>query len=1794
MKTKLLLLFLCLFGANAFAQYTSIPDAKFEAKLIALGIDDVPDGRVLTSKVNTLKELSVSSSSIADLTGIQDFAALNSLNCGNNKLTSLDLSKNTALTSLNCYSNQLTSLNLSNNTALNYLYCDSNKITSLDVSKNIALNSLDCRNNLIKSLDLSKNVVLTSLDCATNQLTYLNIKNGKNTSFSKYSLYLGGNAALYCITVDNAAYSNQNWSTNKDATAIYSSYDCSSITQIPDTKFEEKLIALGIDTDGKNGLVLNSSIATITSLNVSNSSITDLEGIEGFTALKTLNCSNNLLPRIDISKNPALTSIECSGNTALTCIQVADITAAKANITTTQDAKDKFNLDCRPYTLIPDSKFEAKLISLGYDNVIDGKVETKKINRVKSLYLANAAITNLTGIQDFSALTSLDCRYNELTSLDISKNTALTSLVCFNNKLTSIDISKNTSLASFSCEYNKLTSIDISKNVALTNISCYNNLLTSLNTNNNVALTSLNCSSNKITSLDLSKNTALTNIGCSNNQLTSLNIKNGINKQISTMSFSDNPLLTCVIVDDVEYAKDNWTTESNTAKKTFSPFECSTVTPIPDAKFEDKLIALGIDKDGKNGVVLNSDITNVTALNVSNSAITDLSGLEGFTALKTLNCANNLVTRINISQNSALTTLDCSNNTNLTCIQVANIDAAKTAITTSQEAKDKFSLDCNSYTLIPDADFEKTLISMGYDTVVDGKVLTKNINTIKSLELPWYNNIKDITGIQDFTSLTSLNIYSIDISTLDVSKNINLTTLNCSSTGLTSLDVSKNINLTSLNCSSIGLTSLDLSKNTKLIDLNCSSNQLTTLDLSNNIALETVNCSYNKLANLNVNKNIALKSLYCSSNLLSAIDVSNNPALTTLGCDTNKITSIDVTKNKKLNSLACTANKLSYLNLKNQNKNFTYLNCTGNSNLNCITVNDVATANSKWANSKDTDAYFTDQDCATITIIPDSFFEDKLIALNIDKDGKNGYVLNSSIETIKSLDVSNSSITNLIGLEGFKALTTLNCSKNSLKALDLTKNTNIKTLNCSNNATLTCIQVLDVAKATKNWTVTKDAIAGFNLDCRVYTLIPDTNFEAKLISLGYDTVSDGKVETAKIDKLTLVNLNNASITNLKGIEDFKALSVLNCQNNNLSSLDISKNTGLKELDCSGNKLTNLDISKNTSLLKLNCSWNDLVSLNLRNGKNTFLTDLSIYANSDLNCITVDDVAYATTNWNSKKNSTAIFTTYDCNAYTIINDSNFENKLIALGIDTDGKNGFVANSSIEKITQLDVSNSSIADLKGIEGFKSLTQLNCSNNALTSLNLNKNTTLTKIECQSNQITALEIDKCISLSHLNAGSNKLKSSFSTYYLKALTWLSVSNNEITSLNLYQNSELETLLCNNNKLTSLSTWQIDKLKEINCSNNQITYLDISNLVNLVSLNISGNKIGNTDFSANTALTSLDISGNNFTKLVLSKNKALIKLNCSTNKIVELNLNQNKSLTDINCSVNQLKILNLRNGNNTKFNSTAFDIKNNTDLSCIKVDNKLYADTNWSNKKDAGAFFETQCGPTVPANNFTVKTRSESCVNEKNGEINIYANQSYAYTASINGKSMAFVDNSLNIPNLAPGNYTVIITIPDEDFEQKYILTIGKATTVSGKSSISSAKVNVEIKEGTAPYTVFVDGVEQFETNETNFSIAAKEGLLEVKTAKSCEGTYKKDIADLDVIISAFPNPTSGSFNINIPGKKEAVYIEISSLDGRIISNKKYILENGTVQLTLDNEAKGVYVAKIYLDTIKTIKIIKI
>ena len=144
---KRLLVFVYLFPVLGFSQYTAIPDQNFEQALIDLGYDNVIDGQVLTSNIDTITVLNVNRISILDLTGIEDFIALKKLVCIGNQLTRLDVSKNTALTVLSCWHNQLTSLDVSQNTALTVLNCWHNQLTSLDVSKNTALTFLNFGSN---------------------------------------------------------------------------------------------------------------------------------------------------------------------------------------------------------------------------------------------------------------------------------------------------------------------------------------------------------------------------------------------------------------------------------------------------------------------------------------------------------------------------------------------------------------------------------------------------------------------------------------------------------------------------------------------------------------------------------------------------------------------------------------------------------------------------------------------------------------------------------------------------------------------------------------------------------------------------------------------------------------------------------------------------------------------------------------------------------------------------------------------------------------------------------------------------------------------------------------------------------------------------------------------------------------------------------------------------------------------------------------------------------------------------------------------------------------------------------------------------------------------------------------------------------------------------------------------------------------------------------------------------------------------------------------------------------------
>ncbi|SVC44025.1 uncharacterized protein METZ01_LOCUS296879, partial [marine metagenome] len=157
MKRCIFCLILFVLISFSLAQTTYIPDDNFEQALIDLDYDDVLDDYVLTANISGLTSLSVGEKDIVDLTGIEAFTSLTSLDCRFNDLTSLDVSSITGLTYLDFAANQLTSIDLSNNTSLEYLYAENNQLTSMDLGSNTALTNLKCQYNQLTSLDVSSN-----------------------------------------------------------------------------------------------------------------------------------------------------------------------------------------------------------------------------------------------------------------------------------------------------------------------------------------------------------------------------------------------------------------------------------------------------------------------------------------------------------------------------------------------------------------------------------------------------------------------------------------------------------------------------------------------------------------------------------------------------------------------------------------------------------------------------------------------------------------------------------------------------------------------------------------------------------------------------------------------------------------------------------------------------------------------------------------------------------------------------------------------------------------------------------------------------------------------------------------------------------------------------------------------------------------------------------------------------------------------------------------------------------------------------------------------------------------------------------------------------------------------------------------------------------------------------------------------------------------------------------------------------------------------------------------------------
>lgn len=244
----------------------------------------------------------------------------------------------------------------------------------------------------------------------------------------------------------------------------------------------------------------------------------------------------------------------------------------------------------------------------------------------------------------------------------------------------------------------------------------------------------------------------------------------------------------------------------------------------------------------------------------------------------------------------------------------------------------------------------------------------------------------------------------------------------------------------------------------------------------------------------------------------------------------------------------------------------------------------------------------------------------------------------------------------------------------------------------------------------------------------------DPNFLKALIAYNVDDDGDGQITVNEAKSVKSLEVRNSDIKEMPEIRYFTALIQLNCNDNQLTDLDVSYNTALASLYCLYNQLTVLDVSYNTALIELCCDANQLTTLVVSNNtdlKYLFcngnqLTDLDVSNNTALTQLACGNNQLTTLD---VSNNTAL-TTLDC----------WGNLL----------------------TALDVSNNT-----------ALTYLHCGNNQLTTIDVSNNTALTQLFCYRNQLTTLDVSNNTDLTILSCYGNPLQSVTISESQRNASWL-------------------------------------------------------------------------------------------------------------------------------------------------------------------------------------------------------------------------------------------------------------------------------------------------------------------------------------------------------------------------------------------------------------------------------------
>lgn len=571
MKRILLLLLFILTTSLGLAQYTAISDPNFELALITQGIDSEGgpvDGQVLTTDINSLTTLDISSSGINDLSGLEAFTALEILNVSGNDLNSLELqnlslieiranSCNLSGKSIRFQNNPPTGSFLTNVTSLflednNYgspgssisfggvpnvknLYLKGNSFGSIFLGETIGIEILRLEDNpnLNTINDLTSLTELLNLDVSNCALSSLVVSSNQKLT----TLRIGGNP-LNTINLRSNPLLN-----------VFVLEE----TQISSLDFSQNL-NLGVVA------INNSLLNTIDFSDNPNLSFVNVFQNNNLTSLNLKNGNNALLSNLLATATPNLE-----------CIQVDNVVQSNNKIDWQKDTDSFYAIDCNANTIsILDTEFERALINqnIDTDGIINQQIFESDALTVTALNLSGSTpiidsppglgITDLSGIEFFTNLETLRVEGNSITALNLSQNRKLKVLRAWRNGLETLNVQGLPLLEIVGLNFNNLTNANFAANIALQSLDITDNNLTSITLPNGT--------------------TTLARFTISNNvNLTSLDIS-GVDSNLTTLDARGNSALPCIQVTNVDTAtaQANWQKDATTVYNT----DCSSNTPF--------------------------------------------------------------------------------------------------------------------------------------------------------------------------------------------------------------------------------------------------------------------------------------------------------------------------------------------------------------------------------------------------------------------------------------------------------------------------------------------------------------------------------------------------------------------------------------------------------------------------------------------------------------------------------------------------------------------------------------------------------------------------------------------------------------------------------------------------------------------------------------------------------------------------------------------------------------------------------------------------------------------------------------------------------------------------------------------------------------------------------------------------------------------------------------------------------------------------------------------------------------